>query len=410
MTLVVQKYGGTSVGSPDRIRTVAGNIARFRKRGDDVIVVVSAMGKMTDELDRLAHDTAEECSGREMDLLLSSGERIAMALLAMALNDIGCPALSFTGSQAGIITDNDHQRAKITEMTPYRIRQALETGHVAVVAGFQGVSKPEKDVTTLGRGGSDTTAVALAAALKADSCQLYSDVSGVFSADPRVVPAARRLKRISWDEMVEACAAGCPKPDSRAAEFARTHKVQLEVRSAFTWEPGTIVGEEDPEMEQAVVSAVISEPGDAKITVAEVPDRPGMAAGLFSRLAAKGVNVDLIVQSVPVEGKTEISFTIPSKYLKESLPICQAYCSEIGAREVLSDPDVGKVSIVGAGMKANPGVAAGMFQTLANNDINIQLISTSPIRTSVLVKDDDVDRAVQTLHTYFGLDDPDATR
>ena len=411
MALVVQKFGGTSVADPERIRSVADYVARTRRRGDEVVVVVSAMGKQTDELDRLARETASHRPGREMDLLLSSGERITMALLAMALNDIGVPAESFTGSQAGIITDTSHQRAKILEIKADRLRASLDEGKVVVVAGFQGVSTA-KDVTTLGRGGSDTTAVALAAALKADLCQLYTDVSGVFSADPRVVPNAKRIPRLGWDELLEMCAAGCPKPEVRAAEFARTHEVPYEVRSSFTWEPGTLVGAFGPEyetregasaMEQAVVSAVIAESKEAKITVTGVPDRVGVAGSLFTALAERGVNVDMIVQSTSVEGVTDISFTCPAADHAAALGVATALQADIGATSVLGDDAIAKVSIIGAGMKTNPGVAATVFRTLADERINIEMISTSPIRISVVVREPDTDRAVIALHAAFGL-------
>ena len=404
MALVVHKYGGSSVADADRIRSVADYIGRAKRRGDDVVVAVSAMGKTTDELDRLARDVSTTRPGREMDLLLSSGERIAMALLTMALTDLGVPAVSFTGSQAGIITDQTHQRARILEVRGDRVRESLAEGKVVVVAGFQGVSTG-RDVTTLGRGGTDTTAVALAATLCADHCELYTDVSGVFSADPRVVPTARRIPHLSWEEMLEMCAAGCPKPDVRAAEFARTHQVRLEIRSSFTWEPGTKVGpEEEVTVEQAVVSAVVHEVGEAKVTVGGVPDQVGVAARLFDALAARDVNVDMIVQNTSLEGRTDISFTIPTRDLAAAKETCEAVQAEIGASFVGLDDTIAKVSIIGAGMKTNPGVAATVFRTLAAEDVNIEMISTSPIRISVVVRQDQAERAVQALHRDFGLD------
>ena len=407
MALVVQKFGGTSVADAERIRSVADAVGRSRRRGDDVVVVVSAMGKQTDELDRLAHDVSRTRPGREMDMLLSSGERITMALLAMALADVGVPALSFTGSQAGIITDTRHQRARVLEVRGDRVREAIAAGSVAVVAGFQGVST-DKDVTTIGRGGSDVTAVALAASLGADRCELYTDVSGVFSADPRVVPDARRIPRLSWEELVEMCGAGCPKPDVRAAEFARLHSVRLAIRSSFTWEPGTQVGPEGndpggPKLEQAVVTAVIHEPGEAKITVNGVPDRVGVAGALFTALADEDVNVDMIVQNTSIDGVTDISFTIPGRDLRTGLAVSEALKEEIGAHAVLADADIAKVSIIGAGMKTNPGVAATVFRTLAEQQINIEMISTSPIRISVVVRESDCEQAVQALHAAFAL-------
>ncbi len=402
MTLVVHKYGGTSVADAERIRSVADYIARARRRGDDVVVAVSAMGKTTDQLERLAVDVSTSRPGREMDLLLSSGERISMALLTMALTDVGVPAVSLTGSQAGIITDGSHQRARIVEVRGDRVRQALAAGRVVVVAGFQGVSM-DKDVTTLGRGGTDTTAVALAAALEADRAEIYTDVSGVFSADPRVVSNARRLPHLSWEELLEMCAAGCPKPDVRAAEFARTHRVRMEIRSSFTWEPGTRVGPEEEVVEQAIVSAVVHEVGEAKVTVAGVPDRVGVSATLFSALADRDVNVDMIVQNTSLEGRTDISFTIPARDLEVGLESCRRLRAEIGAADVTADGDIAKVSIIGAGMKTNPGVAATVFRTLAGEGINIEMISTSPIRISVVVHQAEAERAVEALHAAFDL-------
>jgi len=402
VALVVHKYGGTSVADPERIRSVADYIGRARRRGDQVVVAVSAMGKTTDQLERLALDVSSSRPGREMDLLLSSGERISMALLTMALADLGVAAVSLTGSQAGIITDATHQRARILEVRGDRVRESLAAGRVVIVAGFQGVSRG-RDVTTLGRGGTDTTAVALAAALGADRAEIYTDVSGVFSADPRVVPNARRLPHLSWEELLEMCAAGCPKPDVRAAEFARTHQVRLEIRSSFTWEPGTRVGPEEEVVEQAIVSAVVSEIGEAKVTVAGVPDRVGVSATLFSALADRGVNVDMIVQNTSLAGHTDISFTIPIRDLDVGLEVARGLRAEIGAADVTADVDIAKVSIIGAGMKSNPGVAATVFSTLAGQDINIEMISTSPIRISVVVHQAEAEQAVHALHGAFSL-------
>jgi aspartate kinase len=403
VALVVQKFGGTSVADADRIRAVADHVGRTRRRGDEVVVVVSAMGKTTDVLERLSQEVSATRPGRELDMLLSSGERITMALLCMALADLGVPSSSFTGSQAGIITDTSHTRAKIVEIRGDRIRAALADGLVPVVAGFQGVSL-DKDVTTLGRGGSDTTAVALAAVLDASVCQIYTDVTGVFTADPRIVPSASRIARLSWEELLEMCAAGCPKPEVRAAEFARTHRVPLEVRSSFTWQPGSIVREEDQSMEQAIVSSVVHEPGEAKVTVTGVPDRVGVAGQLFTALAEHHVNVDMIVQSTSVHGVTDISFTVPSKDLDTSLVVGRSLQEEIGATDVVGDAAVAKVSIIGAGMKTNPGVAATVFRALAAGDVNIEMISTSPIRISCVLREADCERAVLLLHTAFELD------
>ncbi len=403
MALLVQKFGGTSVADPDRIREVADHVARTRRRGDEVVVVVSAMGKETDELLRLAAAVSANPPGRELDMLITAGERKATALVCMALHEIGVPADSFTGSQAGFLTDTNHTNAKILEVRPERIRAALDAGHVAVVGGAQGVST-ENDITFLGRGGSDTTAVALAHALHADACELYTDVPGVFTADPRVVDRARRMARISFDEMLEMCASGCPKPAMRSVEFARTWRVPLHVRSSFTWEPGTWVIEEDPDMEDAIVSAVTADAAEAKITVAGVPDRPGVAATLFRRLADHDVNVDMIVQNVSEQGVTDISFTVPHEHLGTGEEICAAFAAEVGAAGVTTDPSIGRVSIVGAGMKSNPGVAATVFETLAANDVNIEMISTSAIRISCVIAEEHLERGVQLLHTAFGLD------
>ncbi|MEY2454599.1 MAG: aspartate kinase [Acidimicrobiaceae bacterium] len=403
MALVVQKFGGTSVADPERIRQVADHVARTRRHGNEVVVVVSAMGKETDELIRLASEVATVRPGREMDMLITAGERKATALLCMALHDIGVPADSFTGSQAGFLTDTTHTNARILEVRPDRVRQSVDAGRVPVVGGAQGVSS-ERDVTFLGRNGSDVTAVALAHALEADACELYTDVSGVFTADPRVVPSARRMAKVSFDEMLEMCAAGCPKPAMRGAEFARTWRVPLHVRSSFTWEPGTWVVEEDSSMEQAVVSAVVHDTSEAKVTLAGVPDKPGIAARVFRALADADVNVDMIVQNVSDHGVTDISFTVPRTDLDKATSITGALSSEIGATGVTTDAAIAKVSLVGAGMKSNPGVAATMFETLAAAAVNIEMISTSAIRISCIVREADIERAVQELHTAFGLD------
>ncbi|MEY2463499.1 MAG: aspartate kinase [Acidimicrobiaceae bacterium] len=403
MALVVQKFGGTSVADPDRIREVADHVTRTRRRGDGVVVVVSAMGKETDELIRLAGEVSKVRPGREMDMLITAGERKATALLCMALHDAGTPAESFTGSQAGFLTDTNHSNAKILEVRPARLQASLDAGRVPVVGGAQGVST-DRDVTFLGRGGSDTTAVAVAHALGADACELYTDVPGVFTADPRLVPNAQRLRSISFDEMLEMCAAGCPKPAMRSVEFARTWRVPLHVRSSFTWEPGTWVVEEDPSMEQAIVSAVVHDASEAKVTIGGVQDQPGIAARVFRRLADAGVNVDMIVQNVSDHGVTDISFTVPRDDLDTSTAITGALAEEISATGVTTDRSIAKVSLVGAGMKSNPGVAATMFETLADAGVNIEMISTSAIRISCVVDESDIERAVQILHTAFGLD------
>jgi aspartate kinase len=403
MALIVQKFGGTSVGDADRIRAVADHVARTRAAGDDVVVVVSAMGTFTDDLIRLADDVSPTRPPRELDMLLTAGERISMALVSMALGACGVESASFTGSQAGIITDTDHTRAKILEMRPDRIREALDAGLVPVVAGFQGVST-DRDITTLGRGGSDVTAVALAAALKADVCEIYTDVTGVFSADPRVVAKARRLTKVSFDEMMEIAATGGRVLMLRSVEFARRHGVPMHVRSSFTWEPGTWIMEEDPTMEEAVVSAVTDDTSEAKITVGGVPDRPGIAARLFRQLADRGINIDMIVQNTSAKGITDISFTVAKTDLAVASETCENVKEEIGATEVTSDDNIGRVSIIGAGMKSNPGVTALMFETLSENGINIEMISTSSIRISCVMRAEKVADAVRHLHTAFGLD------
>jgi len=404
VALVVQKYGGTSVGDAERVRAVADHVARTRRQGADVVVVVSAMGKTTDDLIRLAGDVSSVQPPRELDMLLTSGERVSMALLCMALAGLGVDAVSYTGSQAGIITDTTHLKAKIVEVKADRLRSALDEGRVPVVAGFQGVSL-ERDVTTLGRGGSDTTAVALAAALGAEVCEIYTDVSGVFSADPRIVPEARRLARVSYEEMLDIAASGGRVLALRSVEFARNHGVPLHVRSSFTWEPGTWVVEEEPSMEQAVVTAVTHDISEAKVTVTGVPDKPGIAARLFRALADCDVNVDTIVQNTSVHGTTDISFTVPKIDLADSLEVARVLAPEIGAGEVMADDGVAKVSLVGAGMRSHPGVSATMFEVLATAAINIEMISTSSIRLTCVVRADRVEEAVRLLHQAFDLSD-----
>ncbi len=402
MPLVVQKFGGTSVGDADRIRAVADHVARTRRGGRDVVVVVSAMGKTTDDLIRLAGEVSSVQPPREYDMLVSSGERISTALLCMALAELGVAAASFTGSQAGIVTDTDHMKAKIVDIRAGRITEALEAGKVPVVAGFQGVSTA-RDVTTLGRGASDLTAVALAAVLGAEACEIYTDVTGVFSADPRIVPDAHKLQRVSFEEMLEIAAAGGKVLQLRSAEFARNHRVPLQVRSSFTWEPGTWIVEEDESMEQAVVTAVVHDTSQAKVTVAGVPDKPGVAARLFRALADRSVNVDDIVQNASVHGTTDISFTVPRTDLETAVEGASALLDDLGATGVSSDEGIARVSVIGAGMKSHPGVTATMFETLASEGINIDLISTSTIRISCTVREEDVERAVRALHRAFEL-------
>ena len=403
MALLVQKFGGTSVGDADRIRAVADHILRTLRDGDQVVAVVSAMGKSTDQLVKLANEVSNSIPPREMDMLLTSGERISMSLLCMALADLGVAAESFTGSQAGIITDASHTKAKILEIRPDRLSDAISRGVVPVVAGFQGMS-PERDITTLGRGGSDVTAVALAAALKADACEIYTDVTGVFTADPRVVPKAHRIPRVSFEEMLEVAATGGRVLMLRSVEYARNHHVPLHVRSSFTWEPGTWIVEEDQSMEQALVSAVSHETSEAKITVAGVPDRPGIAAKLFRGLADAEINLDMIVQNTSDHGSTDISFTVPRSDHDRAVAICEQLAGELGAGGVSSDLAVGRVSVIGAGMKSHPGITAMMFETLAGSGINIEMISTSSIRISCVVREEKVEEAVRLLHAAFGLD------
>jgi aspartate kinase len=401
--LVVQKFGGSSVADADRIKAVADHVARTHRLGSQVIVVVSAMGKETDGLIALANEVSTTQPGREMDMLLTAGERKSMALLCMALADLGVAGVSFTGSQAGIVTDEVHGKAKILRVTGDRLRAALAAGQVPVVAGFQGVSTTN-DVTTLGRGGSDTTAVALAAAFTADACEIYTDVTGVFTADPRIVPTAKRLARVSFEEMLEMAATGGRVLALRSVEFARNHHVPLHVRSSFTWEPGTWVVEEDPSMEAAIISGVTHDTSEAKVTVTNVPDEVGIAARLFRALADRAVNVDMIVQNTSVHGHTDISFTMPKADMATSEQVVRDMAAEIGAGEVLHDADIAKVSVIGAGMKTSPGIAATMFETLAAEGVNIEMISTSTIRISCVVRGGDVERAVQALHKVF-IDD-----
>ena len=408
MPLVVQKFGGTSVASAARMREVAEHVKHCRSRGDDVVLVISAMGSETDELIRLAGQVSDEPAGREMDMLITAGERKAIALLCMALHTAGVPADSYTGSQAGFLTDTNHRNAKIVSVTPRRVSESVAAGRVAVVAGAQGVST-DNDVTFLGRGGSDTTAVALAHGLGADACELYTDVSGVFTTDPRVCPSARRLPRLGFDELLEMTAMGCPKPAARSVEVARTYGVPLHVRSAFTWEPGTWVvdtesGMQANEMERPIVTGIVPDSSQAKVTLVGVRDEPGIAAKVFRTLADASVIVDMIVQNVGDHGHTDISFTIPAESADEVRQICEGMVTTVGFASANTDVDIARVSLVGAGMASHPGVAATMFETLASEGVNIEMISTSPIRISCVVAEADVDRATVALHTAFGLD------
>ncbi|MFF5174145.1 aspartate kinase [Micromonospora sp. NPDC000089] len=407
MALVVQKYGGSSVANAERIKRVAERIVAARKAGDDVVVVVSAMGDTTDELLDLANQVSPLPPGRELDMLLTAGERISMALLAMAIHNLGYEARSFTGSQAGVITTSVHGRARIIDVTPGRLKGALDEGSVVIVAGFQGVSQDTKDVTTLGRGGSDTTAVALAAALDADVCEIYTDVDGIFSADPRIVPNARHIKHITYEEMLELAACGAKVLHLRSVEYARRAGLPIHVRSSYSTNTGTMVtgSMEDLPVEQALITGVAHDRSEAKITIVGVPDEPGAAARIFDTVAGAEINIDMIVQNVSTEGtgRTDISFTLP----KTDGPVAMSALSKIQEtvkfKGLLYDDHVGKVSLIGAGMRSHPGVAAGFFAALGGAGVNIEMISTSEIRVSVVCRDTDLDKAVRAIHDQFEL-------
>jgi aspartate kinase len=409
VSIIVQKYGGTSVSDIDRIQAVGERVIAARRDGHEVVVVVSAMGHSTDELLAMAHRLTPMPNPRELDLLLTAGERIAMSLLAIAVNSAGFPAASYTGSQAGIITDTRHGRARIIDIRPGRIREALDRGAVVIVAGFQGVSTAY-DVTTLGRGGSDTTAVALAAALGADACEIYTDVSGVYTADPRIVPQARKLHAVSYEEMLEMAASGARVLQLRAVEYARGSGVMLHVRSSFSEEDGTWIREEDERMEQAMISGVVHDTSEAKITLEGVPDRPGIAAAIFRAVADEGIGVDTIVQNVSRDGRTDVSFTVPKDDLGHARTVMERVTPEVGALRYTADDAIAKVSLVGAGMKSHPGVQADMFSALADAEINIEMISTSSIRITCVVRAADVDGAVRVLHERFALSDEAVVR
>ena len=421
MALIVQKYGGSSVADAESIKRVAKRIVDARRAGHDVVVAVSAMGDTTDELLELAAEVAPIPAPRELDMLLSSGERISMALLAMAIHSMGFEARSFTGSQAGMITTADHGSARIVDVTPIRLRKALDEGAVVIVAGFQGFNRDTRDITTLGRGGSDTTAVALAAALDADVCEIYSDVDGIFTADPRVVPKARKLPVVSAEEMLELAANGAKVLYIRAVEYARRHGVLIHARSTFSSSTGTYVlgagmsipdGEEGEKMEEPIVAGVATDLSQAKITVIGVPDVPGKAAEIFKVVARSGANVDMIVQNVSAAatGRTDISFTLPKSDSAAALKALDAVRSEIGFDSLVHDDQIGKLSVVGAGMRTHSGVSATLFEALSVSGVNIEMISTSEIRISVVVRGDDLAEAARVVHTAYGLDgDVDAT-
>lgn len=414
MSLIVQKYGGSSVADAESIKRVASKIAQTKEAGFDVVVTVSAMGDTTDDLIDLAQQVSGQPHAREMDMLLTTGERISMALLAMAIRDLGFDARSFTGSQAGMMTDAQHGRARIVDVTPTRVRQALDEGAIAIVAGFQGFNHDSRDITTLGRGGSDTTAVALAAALEAEVCEIYTDVDGVFSADPRVVPKARKLNHVSYEEMLELAAAGAKVINIRAVEFARRHGVTLHVRSSFTEESGTWVGstQEGMNVEEPIIAGVAGDTSEAKITVVGVPDIPGKAAEIFTIVAGAGANIDMIVQNVSVHdtGRTDISFTLPKEDGQRAVDALTAAQTDSGFESLIYDDHIGRLSVVGAGMRTNAGVSAQLFTALSTAGINIEMISTSEIRISVIMREEILADAVQAVHTAFGLDgDVDAT-
>jgi aspartate kinase len=408
MALVVAKFGGTSVGDPDRIRNVARRLVAKKQAGDDVVAVVSAMGHVTDELVELARQVNPAPPDREMDMLLATGEQVSIALLAMAIHALGHDAVSFTGPQVGIVTDAVHSKAKITEVRADAVRDALAQGRIVIVAGFQGTT-PDGQITTLGRGGSDTTAVAVAAGIGADVCEIFTDVDGVYSADPRLVPAARKIDLISYEEMLEMAASGAGVLQMRSVEFARNHGVVIHCRSSFTDAPGTIVRKADETMEQAIISGVTHDTSEAKITVRDVPDHPGVAATVFGELADSNVNVDMIIQNVSEEGMSDISFTAPKTDLVRARQALDAIVSKTGAREWTVDEDVAKISLVGAGMKTHPGIAARMFRTLADANVNLDMISTSPIRISCVIDARSVEAAVRALHTAFELDADEVT-
>ena len=406
MALVVQKYGGSSVESAERIRRVAERIVETRKAGNDVVVVASAMGDTTDELLDLAEQVCPAPPQREMDMLLTSGERISNALLAMAISSFGAEAQSFTGSQAGIITTSRHGDSRIIDVTPGRVRDALDEGQIALVAGFQGVSQETRDVTTLGRGGSDTTAVAMAAALEADVCEIYSDVDGVYTADPRIVPDARKLDTISYEEMLEMAAVGSKILMLRSVEFARRYHVPLHVRSSYSNKPGTVVSGsmEDIPVEDAVLTGVAHDKSEAKVTVVGIQDQPGYAAKIFRLVADAEINIDMVLQNVSkAEGKTDITFTCPREVGARAVELLSNAKDDLGIDKILYDDNVGKVSLVGAGMKSHPGVTATFCESLSAAGINIELISTSEIRISALVRETELDDSVRALHAAFEL-------
>jgi aspartate kinase len=410
MGLIVQKYGGSSVADAEGLKRVANRIVATKKAGHQVVVVVSAMGDTTDELLDLANQVSPLPNGRELDMLLTAGERISMALLAMAIGNLGHEARSFTGSQAGVLTTSTHGKARIIDVAPGRITEALNDGAIAIVAGFQGINQETKDVTTLGRGGSDTTAVALAAALEADVCEIYTDVDGIFSADPRVVPSARKLKTVTYEEMLELAASGAKVLHLRCVEYARRFDLPIHVRSSFSNNEGTWVVKDHPggesNMEQAIIAGIAHDKSEAKVTVVGVPDRSGVAARIFQAIADADINIDMIVQNVSAAatGLTDISFTLPKSEGAEATSILQRIQGEIGFASIQYDDQIGKLSLVGAGMRSHPGVTATFFACLADAGVNIEMISTSEIRISIICRQEDLEKGVKAAHTAFELD------
>ncbi|GAB4346512.1 MAG: aspartate kinase [Candidatus Abyssubacteria bacterium] len=403
MALIVQKYGGTSVANVEKIKNVASRVARTRKEGNNLIVVVSAMGEMTDELVDLAKQITDSPNEREYDMLLSTGEQISVALLAMALHSLGLEAISFTGVQVGIRTDGWHTKARILSIETARIQKELDAGRIAIVCGFQGVDS-DLDITTLGRGGSDTSAVALAAAFKADLCEIYTDVEGVYTADPRIVPKARKLSIISYDELLEMASLGAQVMQPRAVEFGKKYGVPMRIRSSFSEDPGTLVTKEVASMEQVVISGVSLNEKEAKITIVGVPDKPGIAAQIFEAIAERNIVVDMIIQNVSEQERSDISFTVPRDDLKKTVRVVEDICKTVGGRTVLADEKIAKVSAIGVGMRSHSGVAAKMFKALADEGINIEMISTSEIKISCVVAADRGRDALRAIHRTFELE------
>ena len=409
MGLIVQKYGGSSVADAEGIKRVAARITATKRAGQQVVVVVSAMGDTTDELIELANQVSPMPNPRELDMLLTAGERISMAVLAMAIGNLGFEARSFTGSQAGIITTSAHGRARVIDVTPGRIQEALKDGAIAIVAGFQGISQDTKDVTTLGRGGSDTTAVALAAALEADVCEIYTDVDGVFTADPRIVPTAKKLKSVTYDEMLELAASGAKVLHLRCVEYARRYDLPIHVRSSFSNLEGTWVVKDQPEggaMEQAIIAGIAHDKSEAKITIVGVPDRTGVAARIFQTIADADINIDMIVQNVSAAttGLTDISFTLPKSEGSNATSLLQKIQGEVGFQSIQYDDQIGKLSLIGAGMRSHPGTTATFFAAMAQAGVNIEMISTSEIRISIICRVADLEAGVRAAHTAFDLD------